>query len=118
MPQLQIKVPTLRRWGRRMAVVVDEAFFASFGPMDRIPDVSNADIIWVIVGYRQTDAGEHSLFVKDTCFSTLERTVDGLTAGVPTTRANFERRILDKLERLKPKPPRASRRKSKRTTTA
>jgi hypothetical protein len=25
MPQLQIKVPSLRRWGKKMAVVVDEA---------------------------------------------------------------------------------------------
>ena len=27
MPQLQIKVPSLRRWGRKMAVVVDYNFF-------------------------------------------------------------------------------------------
>ena len=34
MPQLQIKVPTLRRC-RKMAVVVDRAFFDSVGEMDK-----------------------------------------------------------------------------------
>ena len=34
MPQLQIKVPTLRRWGKKMAVVVDRHFFESLGQME------------------------------------------------------------------------------------
>ncbi len=29
LPQLQTKVPTIRTWGKKMAVVIDEAFFAS-----------------------------------------------------------------------------------------
>src|SRR3970282_1174863 len=33
MPQLQIKVPTLRRWGKKMAVVVDRSFFQAMGTM-------------------------------------------------------------------------------------
>ena len=49
MPQLQIKVPTLRRWGKKMAVVVDRAFFDSIGEMDDVADLSNADIAWFIV---------------------------------------------------------------------
>jgi len=52
MPQLQIKVPTLRRWGKKMAVVVDAAFFNSMGKMERSMDVSNADILWFIMDYR------------------------------------------------------------------
>ncbi len=35
MPQLQIKVPTLRRWGKKMAVVVDRPFFNALGEMDQ-----------------------------------------------------------------------------------
>src|SRR5204863_1798236 len=48
MPQLQTKVPSLRRWGKKMAVVVDEAFFRALGPMDHVPDISNCDIAWFI----------------------------------------------------------------------
>ena len=29
LPQLQTKVPTIRTWGKKMAVVIDEAFFSS-----------------------------------------------------------------------------------------
>lgn len=32
MPQLQIKVPTLRRWGRKMAIVVDKPFLMHWDP--------------------------------------------------------------------------------------
>jgi hypothetical protein len=45
MPQLQIKVPSLRRWGKKMAVVVDEGFFGALGKMDEVKDVSNCDIV-------------------------------------------------------------------------
>jgi hypothetical protein len=99
MPQLQIKVPTLRRWGRRMAVVIDEAFFASLGPMDNVPDVSNADIIWVVVGYDEGGLAETPISVKKMQFSTLERAVEGLTAGTPTSLGEFEQRLLSKLHR-------------------
>ena len=37
MPQLQIKVPTLRRWGAKLAVAVDAPFFASLGARVRSP---------------------------------------------------------------------------------
>lgn len=38
MPQLQTKVPTLRRWGKKMAVLVDKPFFSSLGKMTRVFD--------------------------------------------------------------------------------
>lgn len=44
MPQLQTKVPSLRRWGKKMAVVIDEGFFSSLGKMEIIAHVSNCDI--------------------------------------------------------------------------
>jgi len=51
MPQLQIKVPTLRRWGKKMVVVVDLPFFRSMGEMRTAPHVSNADIVWCVVDF-------------------------------------------------------------------
>ena len=44
MPQLQIKVPTISRWGKKMAVVVDRAFWESLGEMREVRDLSNCDI--------------------------------------------------------------------------
>ena len=82
MPQLQIKIPTLRRWGKKMAVVVDRAFFDSIGEMDRVTDISNADIAWFIVRFDEHPGEKHSRMVLDEVrLTTLERSVEGLTGG-------------------------------------
>ena len=100
MPQLQIKVPTLRRWGKKMAVVVDDTFFSSLGDMDYVADESNADIAWVIVEILDAPSSKFpELKVKEIRFTTLERAVEGLTAGVPTTLSEFESKIVSKLAR-------------------
>ena len=48
MPQRQVKVPTLRQWGKKPAVAVDELFFdARSGPSDvRRRDPFEGDIMW------------------------------------------------------------------------
>jgi hypothetical protein len=99
MPQLQIKVPTLRRWGRKMAVVVDRAFFDSVGEMDKVADISNADIAWFIVKFEEVPGSKYSRIVRDEVrYTTLERSVDGLTGGKPVPKSVFEERISGKLK--------------------
>jgi hypothetical protein len=99
MPQLQIKVPTLRRWGKKLAVVVDRDFFAALAPMDRVSDISNCDIAWFIVDFIEGLDGKAQLARGDVHLTTLERAVEGLTAGIPVSKNEFERRILAKLTR-------------------
>jgi hypothetical protein len=96
MPQLQIKVPTLRRWGKKMAVVVDRAFFDALGKMDDLKDVSNADIAWFVVDYSLGESAADLVpgFIR---FTTLERAVEGLTAGHSVALAEFEERLRAKL---------------------
>ena len=98
LPQLQIKVPSLRRWGKKMAVVVDAPFFSTFGPMKSADHVSNADIVWCVVGYqRHRDTGLFKLCVLGTYMTTLEEAVIGLTAGKPMSQPDFEASLWDKL---------------------
>lgn len=96
MPQLQIKVPTLRRWGKKTAVVVDEAFFSSLGKMDDVSDASNADIAWFVVSLTR-GKGVARLERASCRFTTLERAVEGLTAGLPVSLTQFESTIREKL---------------------
>lgn len=97
MPQLQIKVPTLRRWGKKMAVVVDEAFFESIGEMDHVEDISNADIAWFVVRFEHaTGAGAAQLVCSKVRLTTLERSVEGLTGGSPVPKTTFEDRVRKK----------------------
>ncbi len=51
LPQLQTKVPTIRTWGKKMAVVIDEAFFGSLVGLEREKHLSNSEIAWFVVGY-------------------------------------------------------------------
>jgi restriction endonuclease NotI len=96
MPQLQVKVPTLRRWGKKMAVVVDEDFFGAMGQMEQSNDVSNCDVAWFVVRYRDTPAGVQ--LEQGRVFLTgLEDAVKGLIAGVPVSQNRFEEKIRTRL---------------------
>ncbi|MEN6404368.1 MAG: NotI family restriction endonuclease [Armatimonadia bacterium] len=101
MPQLQIKVPALRRWGKKMAVLVDEPFFGALGPMEPADDVSNGDIVWFVVKYIE-DSHAARLAASFTCVTTLERAVEGLTAGQPVSLPTFEQRILERARQQAP----------------
>jgi hypothetical protein len=97
LPQLQTKIPSLRRWGKKMAVVVDEAFFYEMAEMEAVDHISNCDIVWVVVGYER-EGDELHLRKKKVHFTTLENAVLGLTAGKPVARTQFEDRILRRLK--------------------
>ncbi len=97
MPQLLTKVPTLRRWGRKMAVVVDAPFFQSMGTMETVSDVSNADIVWFLVDFVENpNGGPFRLKVVSEVCTTLDAATLGLTGGLPVTKAEFEQRIRSK----------------------
>lgn len=99
MPQLQIKVPTLRRWGKKMAVVVDLPFFRSMGEMRTVSDLSNADIVWFLVDFPRPQQGAHRrLVVVEELYTTLESAIEGLTGGIPVSLDEFEERIESKID--------------------
>jgi hypothetical protein len=103
MPQLQTKVPTLRRWGKKMAVVVDRSFFNALGRMENVGDISNCDIAWFVVDFNEQN-DPIALTPDSVVFTTLERAVEGLTGGVPVTLDEFERRLKEKAARLSSRP--------------
>ena len=83
MPQLQIKVPTLRRWGSKMAVVVDRPFFDSIGGVSPNPsqNLGDGDIIWMVVDLSLDATGNHRLRRGHWEVLTLEASSDKLLAA-------------------------------------
>jgi len=91
-PQLDVKVPVLGAWGKKVAVVIDKFFFDS---MNKLDDVyirgderarrDNAAIVWFIVDYdealRLRTAGVH--------YTTLESSRRALNATEPLAKADF-----------------------------
>ena len=97
MPQLQIKVPTISRWGKKMAVVIDRAFWESLGGMREVKDLSNCEIVWFVVSFAPASDGRFSLKRDATHFTTLANSVEGLTGGTPMSLERFEKQIRDRL---------------------
>ena len=97
MPQLMIKAPTLRRWGKKIAVVVDRSFYDALGSMETVADLSNGDIGWFTVGFEESADSKRFRMVPDQLFvTTLERATEGLTGGFPVSQREFEAGILAK----------------------
>ena len=107
MPQLQIKVPTISRWGKKMAVVVDLPFWESLGDITEVDHVSNCDIAWFVMKYRH-DGTRFRMEPAGLHLTTLDRAVEGLTGGKPTTLSEFEKTLRAKLADVLPRSRRAS----------
>ena len=58
--------------------------------MKKVNSLSNADIAWIVVNY---EGKNRDLKIYTTVFTTLESSVEGLTAGKPTSKENFEREL-------------------------
>lgn len=97
MPQLQVKVPTLRRWGSKIAVAVDLPFYGSIGGPSPDPnrDLDSGDVIWLV-----SEAHDGQLSRRHWEVLTLEQTCDKLLAAEPVTRTAFEQTLRDKLTPL------------------
>jgi hypothetical protein len=104
LPQLQTKVPTIRTWGKKMAVVIDEAFFSSLVGLERERHLSNAEIAWFVVAYEPAPEG-WKLVAREIVFTKLESSVKSLTGGVPLSKEKFEEQLRFKLSAAAPAHP-------------
>lgn len=108
LPQLQTKIPTIRTWGKKMAVVIDEAFFSSLVGLEQEKHLSNSEIAWFVVGYDPAPHG-WKLVRRDVVFTKLDSSVKALTGGVPLSKERFESELRLKLGANCPEHPLALR---------
>lgn len=105
LPQLQTKVQALMRWEKKLAVVTDYAFYNALGDVEEVNHISNCDIVWFVVNYDIANTDKAALRLDSIHYTTLEKTVSALTGRTPLPKEDFEKRIIDKLNRqLKAKP--------------
>lgn len=103
LPQLQIKGPTLRRWGAKLAVCVDAHFFDSIGGSSRKPtqDLDSGDIIWMVPEIVAEARGSWRLRRGHWEVLTLEDTEVKLQAARTVSRAEFEESLAGRLTDLR-----------------
>ncbi len=101
MPQLQIKAPTLRRWGSKVAVAVDSTFFDAIGGPSSNPshDLNDGDIIW-LVSRLEERSGRHQLTRDHWEVLTLEDSTAKLLAASTIRKDDFEQMLRAKLRPL------------------
>jgi len=104
MPQLQIKVPTIRRWGSKIAVAVDRPFFEAIGGPSDEPkqDLGDGDIIWLVPKLHRI--GNRFKLLRDHWeILTLEDSSDKLLASETISQQQFVKVLRSKLEPLAPR---------------
>lgn len=92
-PQLDVKVPVLRNWFKKVCVVVDRYFLSNMNQMvDAYPRAKddrerrdNAEVVWFIVDYDdQLRLRPHSVI-----YTTLDSTTRALNATEPLSKGQF-----------------------------
>ena len=96
LPQLEVKVPTLRRWGKKMFVVIDEPFFGWMPKMLEANDLSNADICWTVMSL-DASASPYKLQLSQTVMTTLEEASVALVGGKAMALPDFETKVQGKV---------------------
>jgi len=97
-PQLAAKAPVMNRWGKKVAVVVDYAFFAEMGALSVTTDFDNAEVVWVVVKY----GTDMSLQVTSVLFAELSASIGALQAAKPVNKREFEDQLRSALSESKP----------------
>jgi len=96
-PQLDVKVPVLRNWGKKVAVVIDRFFFENMNSLsDAYPRArndqerrDNADVIRFVVDYGH----DMKLMPSKVIFTTLESSRSALNATEPLSKSDFTKNL-------------------------
>lgn len=96
-PQLDVKVPVLRNWGKKVVVVIDRFFYDNMNTLaDAYPRArndqerrDNADVVWFVVDY---DA-QLRITASTVVFTTLDSSRRALNATEPLSKADFTRNL-------------------------
>lgn len=81
MPQLQIKVPVFRRWGKRFFVAVDTHFFKSL-PIFQQTTSANSEVTWLIYPIAKT-GDNYKLGDVEIAYSEWDEVRNALREGTP-----------------------------------
>ena len=92
-PQLDVKVPVLRNWGKKVVVVIDSYFYNNmYALKDSFPRAKNAqekrdnsDVIWFVVDYDD----DMNMTASEIIYTTLELSRTALNATEPLSKFDF-----------------------------
>jgi hypothetical protein len=96
-PQLIYKGGILHSWRKKMAVAVDEAFFATLPTMP-VVDVEEADIAWLVYDLTPGPAtSQRQMNHTRTIYTQFTPALDSITTSKPGAESTFRRVLQQKL---------------------
>jgi len=97
-PQLDAKAPVVRRWGKKIGVIVDSGFFAELSGFTSGTDsFDNAEVVWLVVGY----TADLRLFVERLQYAELDESIRALQATRPVEKRDFEAGLVSELTKAR-----------------
>ena len=96
MPQLMLKVPVFRRWGKKFFVAVDTNFFGNIPTFRHANSFDNSEITWLVYPFEKSgEGGQYEIQQPRIVWSVWEDVMDALREGV----APQQQEILDEIDR-------------------
>jgi hypothetical protein len=97
MPQLSLKVPVFRRWGKKFFVAVDASFFEALPQIRPVDGIANSEINWLVYPFERRGTS-YPIGTPSVYFSTWEDVLTALREGTPP---NPEEILTELEERLR-----------------
>ena len=82
MPQLQLKVPVFRRWGKKFFIVVDTLFFNALPTFPKAKDAANSEVTWLTYPISK-NGNNYELGKVDIFYSEWDEVRNALREGEP-----------------------------------
>jgi len=105
MPQLFLKVPVFRRWGKKFFVVVDDHFFSNLPKFRKASSASNSELTWLSYSFKRTGP-DYLMQGPDIHYSLWDDVQSALREGVAPEREEVEAELQTKLRRRGARAPR------------
>jgi hypothetical protein len=94
MPQLSLKIPVFRRWGKKFFVATDSLFFAQVPKIRTINSFANSEVTWMVYPFEEYD-GHFQMGEPKVVYTLWDDVLTALREGVAPDPAE----ILDEIER-------------------
>lgn len=94
MPQLSLKIPLFRRWGKKVFVGVDSRFFEALPSMRTVDNIANSEVTWLVYPFERT-RGRYTMGDAKVVYTAWDDVLTALREGV----APDPREVLDEIAR-------------------
>lgn len=101
MPQLALKVPIFRRWGKRFFVATDNMFFAEL-PTMRPQSADNGEVTWLTYAFERQAGGGYRMQSSTVVHTLWDDVETALREGKAPEKSEILAQLTESAKKLKP----------------